>query len=213
VNPDEWFLTATERGNPHTRLDSRHPDGAAWSAGNDVRPLIHGSTYFAELAARVEQMSAGDLLLFTDWRGDPDERLRPEVCLVDDAWAVIGSANVNRRSWTHDSELCCAIVTTDGSGPAFARQVRETLAAEHLGLPPGAAVPAGPDLVTAFRSAAARLDAWHEGGRAGSRPPGQLRSYPDLRVSRWTRAWTRVPHRLVYDPDGRPRRMRAAALL
>ncbi len=509
-------MSAAERGNPATRLDSRHPGGSAWSAGNDVRPLIHGSAYFAELAARVGQMSAGDLLLFTDWRGDPDERLsaagpevssafcaaasrgvrvagliwrshldrlrfsaeqnrhlgedieaaggqclldmrvrpggshhmkmvvlrhrsdpardaafvggidlchsrrddrshagdpqaqqmapvygarppwhdvqaliqgpavgdvetvfrerwedpapltrnpvhrlrdlldgdqrkaRPlppqqpdppargqhavqilrtypyrrhgydfapagersiarayqkvlpqarslvyiedqylwsaeivaalatglranpglrviaviprfpdqdgrvamplnlvgraqalrllrqaggdrvavyglenaestpvyvhaKVCLVDDAWAAVGSANVNRRSWTHDSELSCAVVTDDGSGaPAFARQVREMLAAEHLGLSPGTGVPAGPAMFAAFRSAAALLDSWHDGGRVGPRPPGQLRSYPDLSISGWTRAWTAVPYRLVYDPDGRPRRMRAA---
>jgi len=43
-----------------------------------VRPLIHGATYFAELARRVPQMRAGDLLMFADWRGDPDERLTDE---------------------------------------------------------------------------------------------------------------------------------------
>ena len=46
---DDWFLTAAERGNPATRLDSRHPDGAAWTTGNEVRPLVHGEPYFAEL--------------------------------------------------------------------------------------------------------------------------------------------------------------------
>ena len=40
-----------------------------------MRPLIHGATYFAELFDRVEQMRDGDLLMFVDWRGDPDERL------------------------------------------------------------------------------------------------------------------------------------------
>jgi len=40
-----------------------------------VRPLIHGATYFAELHRRVSQMRDGDLLMFVDWRGDPDERL------------------------------------------------------------------------------------------------------------------------------------------
>src|SRR5690349_10518251 len=72
---DEWFLTAAERGNPATRLDSRHRDGAAWTTGNQVRPLLHGAAYFTELLAAVRAMDAGDLLLFTDWRGDPDERL------------------------------------------------------------------------------------------------------------------------------------------
>jgi len=71
----QWFLTWTERGNPSTRLDARHLGGAAWTEGNMVRPLIHGSTYFAQLHRRVSQMRDGDLLMFVDWRGDPDERL------------------------------------------------------------------------------------------------------------------------------------------
>jgi phosphatidylserine/phosphatidylglycerophosphate/cardiolipin synthase-like enzyme len=75
VSPQEWYLDAEERGNPSTRLDTRHPDGRAWTTGNLVRPLVHGATYFAELAARVEQMREGDLLMFVDWQGDPDERL------------------------------------------------------------------------------------------------------------------------------------------
>src|SRR5690242_4283261 len=72
---DDWFLTAAERGNPATRLDARHPDGVAWSTGNEVRPLIHGATYFADLVGAVDQLSADDQLFFTDWRGDPDEVL------------------------------------------------------------------------------------------------------------------------------------------
>jgi phosphatidylserine/phosphatidylglycerophosphate/cardiolipin synthase-like enzyme len=75
VHIDDWFLTSAERGNPATRLDSRHGNGMAWTAGNRVRPLIHGATYFAELATRIPATRAGDLVLFTDWRGDPDERL------------------------------------------------------------------------------------------------------------------------------------------
>lgn len=70
-----WFLTSRERGNPDTRLDSRHTGGAAWAEGNLVSPLIHGATYFAELHRRVSRMGAGDLLMFADWRGDPDQRL------------------------------------------------------------------------------------------------------------------------------------------
>ncbi|MEP7089945.1 MAG: phospholipase D family protein [Nocardioidaceae bacterium] len=75
MSPEDWYLSAEERGNPGTRLDSRHGDGRAWSEGNLVRPLVHGSTYFGELAARVADMRPGDLLMFVDWRGDPDERL------------------------------------------------------------------------------------------------------------------------------------------
>ncbi|MFD3548670.1 phospholipase D family protein [Streptomyces sp. NPDC058655] len=74
----DWLLTTGERGNPATVLDDRRPDGAAWSRGNLVRPLVHGSTYFRELLAGIRAQRRGDLLLFTDWRGDPDERLDGE---------------------------------------------------------------------------------------------------------------------------------------
>ena len=33
-----------------------------------------------------------------------------KVCIVDDVWMMVGSDNMNRRSWTHDSELSCAVV-------------------------------------------------------------------------------------------------------
>jgi phosphatidylserine/phosphatidylglycerophosphate/cardiolipin synthase-like enzyme len=74
----DWLLTPEERGNPATRLDGRHPGGEAWSRGNLVRPLIHGTSYFAELRRAVERMDRGDLLVFVDWRGDPDEMLTSE---------------------------------------------------------------------------------------------------------------------------------------
>jgi phosphatidylserine/phosphatidylglycerophosphate/cardiolipin synthase-like enzyme len=76
-DPTAWLLTPDERGNPHTRLDAAHP-GQAWSGGNVVRPLVHGATYFAELFERLEATREGDLVLFTDWQGDADERLTGE---------------------------------------------------------------------------------------------------------------------------------------
>ena len=77
-DPTDWLLTQDERGNPRTRLDDGHPGRQAWSEGNLVRPLIHGATYFAELYERLEATRAGDLVLFTDWQGDADERLTGE---------------------------------------------------------------------------------------------------------------------------------------
>jgi phosphatidylserine/phosphatidylglycerophosphate/cardiolipin synthase-like enzyme len=72
---EDWLLTSLERGNPVTLLDERHAGRAAWSTGNQVRPLVHGAVYFAELLAGVSALQAGDSLLFSDWRGDPDELL------------------------------------------------------------------------------------------------------------------------------------------
>ena len=64
----DWFLTEEERGNPHTRI-------TAWTDGNAVRPLVDGKEYFAELYAAIERMERGDLLLFTDWRGDANQKV------------------------------------------------------------------------------------------------------------------------------------------
>jgi phosphatidylserine/phosphatidylglycerophosphate/cardiolipin synthase-like enzyme len=72
------MLTKTERGNPDTRLDEPHPGDQAWSTGNLVRPLIHGASYFPALYDAVRATKDGDLVFFTDWQGDADERLTGE---------------------------------------------------------------------------------------------------------------------------------------
>ena len=77
--PEDWLLTQAERGNPSTRLDARHPGERAWSEGNRVRPLVDGSHDFAQrLHQRLGATRPGDLVLFTDWQGDADERLTGE---------------------------------------------------------------------------------------------------------------------------------------
>jgi phosphatidylserine/phosphatidylglycerophosphate/cardiolipin synthase-like enzyme len=78
VDPADWLLTRTERANPRTRLDDRHGGVRAWSEGNQVRPLIHGATYFRALYDALEATGPGDIVLFTDWQGDADERLTGE---------------------------------------------------------------------------------------------------------------------------------------
>jgi phosphatidylserine/phosphatidylglycerophosphate/cardiolipin synthase-like enzyme len=142
-----------------------------------------------------------------------------KVAIIDDVWASVGSDNINRRSWTHDSELACAIIdqTRDDRLPAgldrhgagaraLARELRLALAAEHLDRPPGE-VDDLCDPVAAFRAfadSADQLQRWHDSGRLGARPPGRLRPYPALRMPRRTLAWSVPLYRTVYDPDGRP---------
>ena len=55
------------------------------------------------------------------------------------------------------------------------------------------------------RASADALDAWHEGGRQGPRPPGRLRPHRFEQVPALTRVWARPMYRLFADPDGRPR--------
>src|SRR3954447_20182223 len=72
---ENWFLPAAERGNPQTRIDRRRGDGKAWTTGNDVRVLVHGAEYFPRLHHALCSLQRDDWIHFTDWRGDPDERL------------------------------------------------------------------------------------------------------------------------------------------
>jgi phosphatidylserine/phosphatidylglycerophosphate/cardiolipin synthase-like enzyme len=148
-----------------------------------------------------------------------------KVCVIDDVWAAVGSDNLNRRSWTHDSELSAAVLdgTRDDREPrdpaglgdgarVFARELRLRLWREHLGRGPGE----DGDLLDpvegfdAWGRAAAALGAWHQGGRRGTRPPGQAREHDPGRVQPWAAWWAGPVYRLLVDPDGRPRRVRRA---
>jgi phosphatidylserine/phosphatidylglycerophosphate/cardiolipin synthase-like enzyme len=136
-----------------------------------------------------------------------------KVCVIDDEWAAVGSGNLNRRSWTHDSELSCAVVDPPETRRAvrpYAQSLRLDLAREHLDRPGGDDEDLeDPDsFFTSFASAAAHLDAWHATGRQGRRPPGRLRVYPVPRLSAFARAWSTPLYRAIYDPDGRPRSLR-----
>jgi phosphatidylserine/phosphatidylglycerophosphate/cardiolipin synthase-like enzyme len=142
-----------------------------------------------------------------------------KAVMVDDVWAMVGSANLNRRSWTHDSEVAAAVVDErlDPRPPAdpgglgdgarvFARELRLRLWREHLGRAAGDDA----DLLDpvagfeAWRAAAAALEAWHAGGGRGPRPPGRARPH-HVPLARALKArWAAVLYRLAIDPDGRP---------
>ncbi len=138
-----------------------------------------------------------------------------KVAVIDDQWVSVGSANLNRRSWTHDSELACAVLDTDDlagdqPGHTFARRLRLELGCEHLDLDPAdSGELIDPQAAFALFAARARdLQLWHEQGRTGPRPPGRLRPYPQLALGAATAAWSSVLYRTVYDPDGRAPRVR-----
>jgi phosphatidylserine/phosphatidylglycerophosphate/cardiolipin synthase-like enzyme len=140
-----------------------------------------------------------------------------KVVVVDDVWAMVGSDNMNRRSWTHDSELSCAVLDSthdprepvdpaglgDGSR-TFARQLRLELWHEHLDRDSdsdeGLLSPA--DAFDVMAASAQALQAWHDGGKVGPRPPGRLRPHAPETVPRRHRSWALPVSRAVYDPDG-----------
>jgi phosphatidylserine/phosphatidylglycerophosphate/cardiolipin synthase-like enzyme len=144
-----------------------------------------------------------------------------KVCVIDDVWCTVGSDNLNRRSWTHDSELTAAILDErrderEPRDPAglgdgarrFARELRLELWREHLdrGSDDGLVDPM--EALEAVRSSAAALDAWYDGGRSGPRPPGRLRVHPVVPMPTWQRVIATPSYDALVDPDGRPWRMR-----
>ncbi|MFC4591700.1 phospholipase D family protein [Sphaerisporangium corydalis] len=191
----------------------RLPDQDGWLAGP------------ASLIGRVEALNrlrsaGGDRVAIYDLEnheGTP-VYVHAKACVVDDVWASVGSDNVNLRSWSHDSELSCAVLDEredprppHGAG-RFARDLRLALAAEHLDLPgEGAEVDRLCDPVAAFdafAAAAAGLEAWHAGGRRGPRPPGRLRPHPAPELSRARKLLAMPLYRFAVDPDGRPPALR-----
>jgi phosphatidylserine/phosphatidylglycerophosphate/cardiolipin synthase-like enzyme len=215
-------LGAALRREPQLRLvlvAPRHPDP-------DGRLTGAASRYGRYRVIETLGDAGGDRVAVFDLENDDGTPIyvHSKICIVDDLWMAIGSDNLNRRSWTHDSEISCAIIDRrlDERAPQdpgahglgarqLARATRLRLTAEHLGL---SSDDAGDELVDpprwfdALRASASALDRWHDGGHAGPRPNGHLRVHKPQRpregpLVKWV-------HTHVLDPDGRPRKVRAS---
>ena len=154
-------------------------------------PMLYGQ----RLAWDLLREAGGDRFALFDLEnaeGTP-VYVHAKVCVVDDQWMTIGSDNLNRRSWTHDSEVTCAVVDPDRVLP---RSVRTSLWAEHLGLPQEE--PRMSDLSGA-------MTLWAERENA---PASRIRRHVPPALSASTQLWARPAYLTVYDPDGRPRRLR-----
>jgi phosphatidylserine/phosphatidylglycerophosphate/cardiolipin synthase-like enzyme len=159
-----------------------------------------------------------------DLRGVP-VYVHAKVCVIDDVWTAVGSDNFNRRSWSHDSEIACAVLdeVRDSREPidpaglgdgarTYARDLRLLLWREHLGRPEGDDLDLldPVEAVETFHATAAALERWHSDGGRGTRPPGRVRPHPRITPSRTTQLWAEPFYRIVYDPDGRPPALRKA---
>jgi phosphatidylserine/phosphatidylglycerophosphate/cardiolipin synthase-like enzyme len=168
---------------------------------------------------QLERIAAGRFAVY-DLEGDRwPIYVHAKVCIVDDVWMTIGSDNLNRRSWTHDSELACAILDdtpdprepTDPAGlgdgaRVLPRETRLQLWREHLEVDD---VPSDPqdgfDLLAASVDA---LERWHAADRKGPRPVGRLRHHRPAPVAPLVRPLAHLAYRFINDPDGRPLRLR-----
>lgn len=198
----------------------RYPDrgGRATSAASRIG---------REYAIDILRQAGGDRVAVYDLENTDGIPIyvHAKVCVIDDVLLVVGSDNLNRRSWTHDSEISCSVIdaTLDERAPAdpgrlgdgarrLARETRLRLWREHLERVDGNDAdfldPA--DGFAALSRSAADLDRWHHDGRRGPRPPGHLRRHNPEHVSKWARRSAFALYRVVLDPDGRPRNLRHA---
>jgi phosphatidylserine/phosphatidylglycerophosphate/cardiolipin synthase-like enzyme len=219
-----WSRTAAEllahglRTHPELRVVivvPRFPD-------RDGRVSRPAALVERQLALRILYRDGGDRVLVCDLENDEGTAIyvHAKVCVIDDVWMMVGSDNLNRRSWTHDSELSVAVLddTRDDREPRdpaglgdsarlLARETRLQLWREHLGRTEATG---DVDLIdprsafVAFRRTADALDAWHAGGRRGERPCGHVRVHRPERIPPRQVWWARLVARVVNDPDGRP---------
>jgi phosphatidylserine/phosphatidylglycerophosphate/cardiolipin synthase-like enzyme len=191
----------------------RHPDRDGAVSG----PL---NRIGRQEALAIVRAAGGDRVAVYDLENEAGRPIyvHAKLCVIDDVWMAVGSDNLNLRSWTHDSEVCCGVIDSardlrapldpggfgDGAR-VLARELRLTLWREHL----------GPDITDeelldlragfdAWRRMADALDAWHAGGRHGPRPPGRARRHEPPPVSGFTSWWAGPLYRFGVDPDGRP---------
>ena len=214
-------LATALREQPELRIVAvvpRYPD-------RDGRVSGPASRIGREYATKTLEEAGGDRVLVCDLenRAGTPIYVHAKVCVIDDVWMMIGSDNLNRRSWTHDSELSCAVLdeTRDEREPrdpggmgdgarVLPRDTRLRLWREHLGRAEGddAGLVDPARGFAVFRETAEALDRWHDGGRAGERPAGHARIHAPEVVPPHRAVWALPLHRTMVDPDGRPRAVR-----
>jgi phosphatidylserine/phosphatidylglycerophosphate/cardiolipin synthase-like enzyme len=208
------------RNRPELRLIAvvpRYPDRNGTVSG----PLNHIGQ---QEALTMLHRAGGDRVAVYDLENEAGRPIyvHGKLCVIDDTWMAVGSDNLNRRSWTHDSEIACAVLdeAKDERAPidpgglgdgarVLPRTLRTTLWREHLG--PQVSEEELLDPMAGFDAwsrVAGALDSWHARGRRGPRPEGRARRHEPPPLSTVTQGWARPLYRLAVDPDGRPRDLR-----
>ena len=190
----------------HDLLSSVDPAGESWA--------MHCLRLPPYKRARREDDWLSDELVYEDTSVD-DRRMyiHSKVTIVDDVWATIGSANINVRSYTSDSEINCNYIGggTDERGLRVSvRDLRRQLWAEHLGMALGnIPLQAGndPDVIGFWQKHTVPAASVPESA-PGTRPVGS-RVYPwlyrEIQVGKGdppTISWSRLGAPVTVEPYG-----------
>jgi phosphatidylserine/phosphatidylglycerophosphate/cardiolipin synthase-like enzyme len=91
--------------------------------------LALGIKYLTGISKRPK---SGRFIVATPYVSGKPIFVHAKLLICDDEYVLLGSANVCRRSFTHDGELSLAIV--DGYADGFAQTTRQTLWTHHTGV-------------------------------------------------------------------------------
>ena len=86
-----------------------------------------GVDYLNKVAAKARRPN--DFTIASLNNGTEDIYVHSKLMIVDDEFVLLGSANVNQKSMTHDTEIDVGVVDADGM---FVKDLRKSLWAEHL---------------------------------------------------------------------------------
>ena len=124
---EDQYMWSIEVARPVRPRAARPTPTCTWSSScrgtrtSTARSRCRRTRSAAQQALEVCRRAGGDRVHVFDVEnhaGTP-VYVHAKVCVVDDVWASVGSDNFNRRSWTHDSELSCAVLddTRDERAP------------------------------------------------------------------------------------------------
>ena len=101
-------LDAALRANPDLQVVAICPRYADQEGRLTVDPALLGQG----LALRALSRSVRDWVTLLDIENDDGSPIyvHAKISVIDDVWASVGRSNLNRRSWTHDTELTVAVL-------------------------------------------------------------------------------------------------------
>ena len=140
-----------------------------------------------------------------------------KTVVIDDVFVMLGSDNMNRRSWTHDSELSIAVLDEEedereprdpaglGDGARrFARDLRLRLWREHLGATSDDGLWMRVEASIAGAMLRKRSTPGTTAGSVAIDPPAGFGVTLLGRCPPGSVSWAWPLYRTIVDPDGRP---------
>ena len=176
---DQYFFSSEMQRLPDIREVLRSQLGsvgglqfiALTNRTEDINDEIEQAWYHRRLFfGGIKSGNPGKVFVFQYKKGD-NPYIHAKAWIIDDEFAFIGSANCNRRSYSHDSEVAVGIAGKNADGNEFAFDLRVKLWLSRLNPTGGKPATVKPDDVADWRAglklmlgSESRFEAYDENG-------------------------------------------------